>query len=71
MQTKLSWIISVESDMSGKLLIVYSAFVKYIRKNGNTMGQSIIYLSVSRKATTQLGGRSCIIFSLSLVSQCN
>jgi hypothetical protein len=29
MQTKLSGIISVDFDMSGKLLIVYSAFVKW------------------------------------------
>jgi hypothetical protein len=26
---------------AGKLLIIYSAFVKYLRKNGNTMKQCI------------------------------
>jgi hypothetical protein len=44
MQIKLSGIISGDFDMSGKLLIVYSVFVKYLRKNGNIMGQTIIYL---------------------------
>jgi hypothetical protein len=68
MQTKLSGIISGDFDMSGKLLIVYSVFVKYLRKNGKIMGQTIIYLEASRKSMIQLGARSCIIFSLSLVS---
>jgi len=29
-------IINVEFDATGQLLITYSAFVKYLRKNGNT-----------------------------------
>ena len=44
MQTKLSGVISVDFDVTVKLLISNSASVKYLRKNGNTMGQSIIYL---------------------------
>ena len=30
-------IIMVDFDETGQLLIIYSAFVKYLRKNGNTM----------------------------------
>jgi len=30
-------IINVDSDATGPLLIIYSAFVKYLRRNGNTM----------------------------------
>jgi hypothetical protein len=39
-----------------------------LKKNGNTMRQCISYLKTSRKFMIQLGGRSCIIFSLSLLS---
>ena len=35
MRRKLLGIISVDSDARGRLLIVYFAFVKYWRKNGN------------------------------------
>jgi len=31
-------------DATGQLLIMYSAFVKYLIKNGNTMKQCISYL---------------------------
>jgi hypothetical protein len=31
----------VDFDTAGQLLIIYSAFVKYFRKNGNTMKQCI------------------------------
>jgi hypothetical protein len=41
------------------------------KKFGNTMKQCISYLHFSRKLMMQLGGRSCIIFSLSLVSPWN
>jgi len=36
MQRKLLGIISVDSDATGQLLIIYSAFVKNLRKIGNT-----------------------------------
>jgi len=36
---KLLGIISVDSDATGQLLITYSAFVKFLRKNGNKMQQ--------------------------------
>jgi hypothetical protein len=68
MQRKLLGIISVGFDVTGQLMIVYSAFVKYSRKNDNTMRQCISYLEISRKRMIQLGGRSCIIFLLSLAS---
>ena len=34
-------IISVRFDATGQLLIMYSAFLKYFRKNGNTVKQCI------------------------------
>jgi len=41
MQRKLLEIINVDSNAIGQLLIIYSVFVKYLRKNGNTMRQCI------------------------------
>jgi hypothetical protein len=35
---------SVDFNATGQLLIRYSAFIKYLRKNGNTMKQCITYL---------------------------
>jgi len=40
----LMGIISVDFNATSHLLIKYSAFVKYLRKNGNTMKQCISYL---------------------------
>ena len=31
----------MDLDVIGQLLIVYSSFIKYLRKNGNTMRQCI------------------------------
>jgi len=59
--------IIVDFDTTGQLLIIYSAFVKYLRIIGNTTRQFIDSLYTARKLVIQLGGRSCIIFSLSLV----
>jgi len=47
-------IINVDFDATGQLLIKYSAIVKYLRKNGNTMKQLFIdfkqaYVSVRRE----------------------
>jgi len=39
MQRKLLGIIKVDFDATGQLLIIYSAFVKYLKKNGNTVKQ--------------------------------
>jgi hypothetical protein len=44
MQRKLLGIISVDFDVTDQLLIIYSAFVKYLKKNGNTKRQCISYL---------------------------
>ena len=41
MRRKLSGIIIVAFDATGRLLIIYSAFAKYLRKNGNTMKKLI------------------------------
>jgi hypothetical protein len=59
----------VDFEATGQLLIIYSAFFKHLRKNGNRVEQTISYLQTSRKLMIQLGGRACIIFSLSLVPQ--
>jgi hypothetical protein len=40
----LSGIISVDFDVAGQLLVIYSAFIKYLRKIGNTLKQCISYL---------------------------
>jgi hypothetical protein len=68
MQRKLFGIINVDFDATGQLLIIYFAFVKYLKKNGNKMKRCISSLETSRKLMIHLGGRSDIIFSLSLVS---
>jgi len=39
-QTKLLRVTSMDFDATGQLLILYSAFVNYLRKNGNKMKQS-------------------------------
>ena len=41
MRRKLSEIINVAFDATGRLLIIYSAFAKHLRKNENTMKKSI------------------------------
>jgi hypothetical protein len=38
---KLLAIIGVDFDATGQLRIIHSAFVKYLRKNGNKMKQCI------------------------------
>jgi hypothetical protein len=61
MQRKLLGIINVDFDVTGQMVIVYSAFVNYLRKNGNKMNSvaaKIVYDSV----------RFYIILSMSLVS---
>ena len=58
----------MDFDATGQLMIVYSAFVMYLRKNVNKMKQCINSLWTSRKLKIQLGGMFCIIFYLSLVS---
>jgi len=44
MQRKLLGIITVDFDTKDQLLIIYSAFVKYLRKNWNKIKQCINYL---------------------------
>ena len=39
----------MDFDATDQLLIIYFAFVKYLRKNGNTIRQCISYLQTSRK----------------------
>jgi hypothetical protein len=58
----------VDFDATGQLLIIYCAFVKYLRENGDTMKQLRNNLQTSRKSIIQLRGKSCIILSWSFVS---
>ena len=44
MQRRLLGIIKVNVNATGQLLIIYSAFVKYLKKIGNTTKQCIIFL---------------------------
>jgi len=44
MQRKLIGTMKVDFNATGQLLIIYSAFAKYLRKNGNKMEQSITSL---------------------------
>ena len=41
---QLLGIINVEFDATGQLMIAYSLFVKYLRRNGNTVKQCVNYL---------------------------
>jgi hypothetical protein len=68
MQRKLLEIIRVDFDVTGQLLGVFYTFVKYLRKNVETIRHCIIYLQTSRQPVIQLGRRPCVIFPLSLVS---
>jgi hypothetical protein len=62
-------IINVDFDAAGQLLIIYSAFVKYLIKIGNTMKQRNSYLYTSGGLMTHLEGGSSIILSFSSVSR--
>jgi len=64
MQRILIGINNVDSDATNQLLIIYSASVTYLRKNGNTMKRYFSSLQTSTE-------RSCKIFLLSLVPLCN
>jgi hypothetical protein len=68
MQRKLLGIISVDFDATCQPRIIYSAFVKYVRKNGK-YSEAVHKLLVDlNKAFDSVRRRSGIIFSLSLLS---
>jgi hypothetical protein len=52
-QMKLLRINSVGFDVTDQLLIRFSTFVRYWRKNGSTMRQYISYSYTSKKPTIQ------------------
>jgi hypothetical protein len=58
-QRKLLGIINADFNTTGQLLIIYSAFGKYLRKNGNTKKQCISSSLTSRELMNKLGERSC------------
>jgi hypothetical protein len=63
---------NVDSEATSQpLIILYSAFVIYLRKNGNPMKRYFSSLQTSRELLIQSWGRSCKILSLSLVPSCN
>jgi hypothetical protein len=69
MKVKLMGTTSVNLDATGQLLIVYCAFLKHFRKNENTINYSSPVSRLQKSLyMIQLGGRSCIIFLLCLVS---
>jgi len=47
---KLLGIVSVDLHATGQLLIIYSAFVKHVRKNGKTMKHCISYFIDFKRA---------------------
>ena len=53
----------MDCDITGQLVIIYSAFVKYLGQNKNKMGQCIGCLHTSRKLMIQVGGKSCMMAS--------
>jgi len=55
----------MDFDLADQIFVSYFAFLKDLRKYGNKMGQCLLYLYTSRKLMVQLGGRFCIILSLS------
>jgi len=55
-------------NTTGQLLIIYSAFVKYLRKKWEYIEALHLLFVDSRVLVMELGVRFCIIFSLSLVS---
>jgi len=60
MQRELLGSTNVDFNAPYQLLVLLSTFVKYVRKNR-------VFIDF-RKLLIQLGSKSCIIFSLSLVS---
>jgi hypothetical protein len=58
----------VDFDGTDEIVIIYSAFVKYLRKLecNDAVHQQFID---SGKFMILVGGRSCVIFSLNLISQ--
>ena len=64
MRRKLSGIINVAFDITGQLLIIYSAFVKYLKKKKWEYDEEVHQLFIDfKKAMIQLEGRSYIRFS--------
>ena len=59
-QRKLLGIINVDFDATGQLLIIYPAFIIYLRKNENTIIRYTSYIQTARKPMFQLGGSTCI-----------
>jgi hypothetical protein len=57
----------VNFDVIDQLLIRYSAFIRYWRKNWTIMGVYNSYLYISRSPVTQSGEKYHTIFSLHLV----
>ena len=53
MQRKLLGTFGVDFDVTGQLLIIYSALVKYLGENGNALKQYISSLQNSRKPVFQ------------------
>jgi len=66
MHRKLLGMMNVDFNATGQLLIIYSAFIKYLRKNGNTTKQCIssLYGSVRREVLYNILIEFCIPMKL-------
>jgi len=59
MLRKLLWIVSVYFDVTGKLLTLYSVFIKYLRKKWEY--NEAVHHPFTELKPFRFGGRSCII----------
>jgi hypothetical protein len=68
METKLFGIVIVDYNIISELLIKYSAFIRYQRRNGSTVGQGTSCLQIleslwlKREELYRVGKRSLVIF---------
>ena len=61
----------MDFDVRGQLLIIYSAFVKYLKKKWE-YNEAVhqFFIDLKKAYDSVQGGRPCVIFSWSLVSPC-
>jgi len=64
MKRKLLAITSGDLGPTGQLVIIYSAFIKYLKKKWKHNEAVHQLFMESRKPMIHLGGRACIIFAI-------
>jgi len=65
---EIIWIINVDFDVTGQLLIIHSEFIKYLRKKWEYNEAVHQHFIDFKKACHSVRRGPCIIFSLSLLS---